>query len=710
MLSTLFGVPVLVYVPLVLAVVLLGLPVGAGISARVQKPMTSLALLLFGSYVVRPSPRRQRRRVLLLSARTGVTYRVYAARTLLYAATGALGGSILGIYAIVLGLRILAIPEEALAGALPDQLEFLVGSISAPTLSPLELFVLFLISSATFGAITGLLVYLNRWSEPTRVADMRETMIDESLPRTVAVMFALSRSGMSHRTLVEILAQNSVFFGEAAEEFVISLRYMKLTNADFLTATQQLARTTPSTEFANFTEDLTDVLRTGRRMSEYFREEYEQYQLEKESRQQRILDQLAALAEAYVALLVAGPLFLITILVIIGLLAGGTLGFLRLLVYVLIPMVSIGFLYYLNGLTAGLGIDIDAKSFRIEPAATPGGSDSTDRQGAVSARTDGGVGLTALDTANAQRLAMYRRLSRLRTRASAPVQTAIRNPDTVLYVTAPIATLWVLGGTVYLLLNDAVALGTVDDFLIQGALILLAPFAVAEYFHDRRLDRVEKALPDFIARLADRTEAGVGFSRSIRGLDPQTVPGLEPEIRELSADIGWGARVSEALKRFAERSESVFAVRAVVLIINAAQANNNVAPVLRIAANEAQLDRRLDQRRREELLIYLIIIYVSFIIFIGITVVLVTVFIPSIPSAADLATGGEGDLPTGGLGFGAGTEVDRDAYSLLLFHSTMVQGAIAGFVAGKMAEGSVRAGAKHATLMIAVAYLVMLVL
>lgn len=696
------------YAPLVVALVLLGIPIAVRTSPRVRSLFTSVALFAFGAYVTRATPRQKQRRSLLLSARAGVTYRVYAARTLLYATTAAFGGSLLGIYAIVFGLEILALPEEVLLGVLPDQLTFLAESLSLPALSPFELFVIFVLSSATFGTVSGLFVYLHRWTRPKRIADLRETMIDESLPRTVAFMFALSRSGMSHRTLVRILARNSAYFGEAAEEFVISLRYMELTNADFLTATRRLARTTPSSKFANFTEDLTDVLRTGRKMSDYFREEYEQYQLEKESRQQRILEQLSALAEAYVALLVAGPLFLITILVVIGLLTGGTLDLLRVIVYLAVPLLSVGFIYYLSGLTAGLGIDVDIDSFDIDSETTPEQSRGTDGDD-LEVATDGGVG-DELDAINRHRLAAYNRVESLRRRLTAPVQTAVRDPVSVLYVSAPLAALWILGGAAFLFLNDAFVLHRIDDVVIQASLILIAPFAVAEYFHDKRLDRIERALPDFIDRLADRTEAGVSFSRSIRGLDPQAVPGLEPEIRELSADIGWGGRTSEALKRFAKRTESVFAVRAVILIIHAVQASNNVSPVLRIAANEAQLDRRLAIQRREELLIYTLIIYIAFVIFVGIAAVLVTVFIPSIPPAEAFAGSPNDELPTTGLGLGFGADVDRDAYALLLFHSTIIQGAVAGFVAGKMSEGSVRAGAKHATVMITAAYLVMLLL
>jgi len=46
----------------------------------------------------------------------------------------------------------------------------------------------------------------------------------------------------------------------------------------------------------------------------------------------------------------------------------------------------------------------------------------------------------------------------------------------------------------------------------------------------------------------------------------------------------------------------------------------------------------------------------------------------------------------------------------VFFHTALVQGLFSGLVAGKMGEGSVRDGAKHATVLVTIAYVVFLVL
>jgi flagellar protein FlaJ len=360
---------------------------------------------------------------------------------------------------------------------------------------------------------------------------------------------------MSQEELIRILSQNCKYFGEAANEFSISLRDIEFSGIGFLTAIRNLAHTTPSKEFANFAEDLTTVLRTGWPMSEYFRNKYEQYQEDTET---QVLEQLAALAEGYVALPVAGPLFLITVLVIIGLLIGGAVGIIRGFVYVVLPLTSIGFMYYVGNLAASLGIDVDIDDHSLEMSTildqtdrveTPSG---TERPSIPATAADGGHPDRATDgkvaagshRENRRRLKLYNRFKSLHRSVVDPIRAIIDSPDTVLYVVTPVATMYVLVRTYLAFAGGTLSIQVVDDYLVQATLFVLSTFAVAEYLHSSQQEQIEDALPDFMDRLADQTGAGMTLTRSIRELDATSVPGLEQEIRELQTDISWGGRTS----------------------------------------------------------------------------------------------------------------------------------------------------------------------
>jgi len=72
----------------------------------------------------------------------------------------------------------------------------------------------------------------------------------------------------------------------------------------------------------------------------------------------------------------------------------------------------------------------------------------------------------------------------------------------------------------------------------------------------------------------------------------------------------------------------------------------------------------------------------------------------SLPTEPIGGIDGVGGSPAGLTGVG---QVDVEAFERLLFHATLVQGLLSGLIAGQLSTGDVRAGAKHATVLVAIA-------
>jgi len=108
---------------------------------------------------------------------------------------------------------------------------------------------------------------------------------------------------------------------------------------------------------------------------------------------------------------------------------------------------------------------------------------------------------------------------------------------------------------------------------------------------------------------------------------------------------------------------------------------------------------------QRQMLTYLIVIYLSFLVFLGIIGALKLSFIPAIDQAA-AQTAAEAEVQvTGGVLGGLGS-VDTGAYQVLFFHVAAVQGLCSGLVAGLLGEGSLADGLKHATVLLVLSYLV----
>jgi flagellar protein FlaJ len=647
-----------------------------------------------------------KRELTLRTAGIGTPYREYATKTYLYTFGAGLSGAIIGVY---VGAAVLAVARELdIPAAEAPSLGLFTNVPDFSWVPPLPgvpetvltfdgaVFLLFLGSSSVIGTLAAAGAYALRWKLPEIRSDTRRRQIDAGMPRMVAFIYALTRGGMAFPDVMRALSRNEGVFGEGATEVGIAVRNMDLFNVDLVTAVQGLSKHTPSDQFERFSENLGSVLQSGRNISDFLHDEYERYRDEAEEQQEEILELLATTAEVYVTTIVAGMLFLVTILLIIGLTAGDTLLLIRLIAYVILPAGNLLFLAYLAEITQPLRASQDGN--RILVAATDA---DTPRR---TIEADGGYERPG-SRENRGRLRAYERIRSLRDTLASPVQSAIARPTLVFYVTVPIT----VAVTAYRL-PSAFADGTVDprvldDIIVQASLFLMATFGVVYETSKRRLRRLEEAVPDLLERLASLNEAGIAVVSSFDRVRSSDIGELDEEVDRIWRDIQWGATVAQALERFESRVQTPSITRVVTLITNAMRASNEIGPVLRIAAEQARADQRLRRQRRQEMFTYLVVIYVSFLVFLIVIMALDYVLIPNLPDTGSI--GGAG-MDAGFIGgFESG---DRDAYRLAFFHTALVQSGLSGLVGGMMGGGSIKDGVKHSTIMLTVTYVILTLL
>ncbi|MFC4543817.1 type II secretion system F family protein [Halosolutus amylolyticus] len=681
------------FVPLVIALLCCSPLVVARVSDRVDRVLTRAAVQVFGGYVDEFRSEHPHRQSALRAAHFPTTYREYGARTLLYAGLLGVAGAIFGIYVIWAGLLVLAIDPETMREALPSALSVLANLGGVPALSLAELFVLLLGSCLTLGAIAGGGTYWLRWWYPTYAADARARRIESGLPSTVAFIYALSRSGMEFPKVIRIVAAQRGTYGATAAEFEVAVRNMDTFGMDVISAVQEMGRRSPSPQFREFSENLVSVLQSGHSLSDFLERQYHDYQEESESQQEQMLELLATLAEAYVTVLVAGPLFLITILVIIGIAVGDTLDPLQVLIYLILPFGNLAFVIYLSMITDSIdpGQATDDESTPQTPtSAVP-----------TAAATDGGVS-HARQRENVDRLRYYRLLDGVRDRIGDPLRTFLDRPGLTLVVTVPIALAAVLSRLPAAVAGAGFDVTAIDDVVALCLLFVLAVFAGFYERHRRRIDAIEAAIPDLLDRLASVNEAGMPMISAVDHIRDSDLGPLGRELDRVWADVQWGADIQTALRRFGRRVRTRSTSRVVTLLTEAMNASGNLATVLRIAARQAAADRRLKRERRQAMVEYTIVVYVSFLVFLFIITVLGAYLLPNLPAeTVETASGAGGDID----GLGGLSEGETAAYSTLFYHATLIQGLLSGLIAGQLSTGDVRAGAKHAVVLVGLSVL-----
>jgi len=726
-------------VPLVAALALATVVWLSAANRRVETLLARSARRYFGRYVPENHPERARQ---LRAAFVDETYRSYAAETYLVTVLAAVVAAVVGVY--VTGATLLALPA---VGEFINQLpSTIANALGRPELEPeLSARQVFLVVTAG-GVVSGLagagLTYWYRWQAPKNHAEVRRRGINEGLPRTVAFVYALSRGGMAVPEVFRSLAANRAVYGHGADEISVAVREMSLFGRDIITAVRHVSERTPSEQFRTFSENLASVLQSGQDLSGFLREQYDRYSEQAKERQDELLELLATIAEAYVTVLVAGTLFLMTILLVFGLTTTQTINFLRLLAYLLIPLGNLLFIVYLDGKLDMLGVARGSDTGPLEAAVdddrvpndvghrsagTPhlSAGDTADTAEAVEGtgtvdsagvtRSDGGSpGVDAATRPAAdsrERLALYDRLASVKRVLGDPVRTVLWNPTRVLYLTVPLALVWVGLRAPDAVSPAGIEARVLDDVLIRAFLLVVGSFAVFWEVYSRRVRRMEQALPELLGRLASLNQAGMSVVESIERVRESDLGLLSVEVDRVWRDLEYGATVDDALRRFGLRVRTTATTRVVTLLTNALRASGNVAPVLRIAAEQAEAELKLRRRRRQQMFTYLVVIYISFLVFLVIIVAVQEVLVPSLPTDVPVPSADD----TRRLGVNAGqfarfAEVDKAAYTLVFFHTALIQAVLSGFVAGQLGEGSLKDGAKHATVMLGVAYVAFLLL
>jgi archaellum biogenesis protein FlaJ (TadC family) len=151
-------------------------------------------------------------------------------------------------------------------------------------------------------------------------------------------------------------AQYRDVFPIISEECAAIYRDMTLLGVDALTAIQSAVERAPSPWLAEFFQGISSTISSGGNLKLYFLNSAERFMEDIKQQQKETLDQLATMAEMFVTVAVAMPIFLIIILIITLWVStgntadGGSLSTLYMVVFALVPLLHFMFatMTYLN--------------------------------------------------------------------------------------------------------------------------------------------------------------------------------------------------------------------------------------------------------------------------------------------------------------------------------------------------------------------------
>jgi archaeal flagellar protein FlaJ len=196
-------------------------------------------------------------------------------------------------------------------------------------------------------------VFFGMPSTPGSTAKARGRKIDRKISPAMSFVSAMASADVNVDQIFKELARQKIY-GEVAEEAAWITRDTELLGVDILTAIRTAAQRSPSKRFQDFLQGVVTTATSGGQLKPYFLLKAEQYEQENKLEMLSRVETLGLMAETFVTVVVAFPLFLVIIIAIFAVIGGGgtfMIDILWAIVGLLIPIAQFGFIFFMYSLT-----------------------------------------------------------------------------------------------------------------------------------------------------------------------------------------------------------------------------------------------------------------------------------------------------------------------------------------------------------------------
>ncbi len=186
-------------------------------------------------------------------------------------------------------------------------------------------------------------------STPSSTAKTRGRKIDQKISPAMSFVSAMASADVNVDQIFKELGKQKIY-GEVAEEAAWITRDTELLGVDILTAIRNGAQRSPSKRFQDFLQGVVTTATSGGQLKPYFLLKAEQYERENKLAQLQRVETMGLLAETFVTVVVAFPLFLVIIIAIFAVIGGGGTFMIDVLwgiVGAMIPLSQFGFIFFM---------------------------------------------------------------------------------------------------------------------------------------------------------------------------------------------------------------------------------------------------------------------------------------------------------------------------------------------------------------------------
>ena len=204
-----------------------------------------------------------------------------------------------------------------------------------------------MVSALAIGLLP-IMAYMMLLGSPHSKAKKRGRDIEKRIAAAMSFISAMASADVNIDVIFKELSRQKVY-GEISQEAAWITRDTELLGSDILTAIKKAAKRSPSAKFQDFLQGVITTSTSGGQLKPYFLLKAEEYQKENKLALKSQMETLGMLAESFVTVVVAFPLFLVLILAIMAIVGGGDPDFMVMMLYLIvlgmIPVSQFGFIF-----------------------------------------------------------------------------------------------------------------------------------------------------------------------------------------------------------------------------------------------------------------------------------------------------------------------------------------------------------------------------
>ncbi len=187
---------------------------------------------------------------------------------------------------------------------------------------------------------------------PTAEVNSRGSDIDRNLAYAVNYMAAMASANVNPNIVFRGLSDQEIY-GEVRKEAAMIARDIDILNKDLVSALKDAVKRSPSVKFSEFLQGIITTITSGGSLKLYFSSKADQYMKENRVEQHGTLETLGVMAESFVTVVVAAPLFLIVMMSVMAMMGNGDTMILYLIIGLMIPLAQFLFVFIIHGMKLG---------------------------------------------------------------------------------------------------------------------------------------------------------------------------------------------------------------------------------------------------------------------------------------------------------------------------------------------------------------------